>query len=190
MTAPLAPYLILAAIAVAVPGAAAAQPRPPAPDIAEVTVVAAKDTKVLNTYPAAGQNVPGGPLVLKIVFEQPMTPKGWSYTASAKGKFPSCLANPRLLNDRKTFVLLCSLETNSAFGLQVNATPQFASAGGRPAPPFQLTFTTSDTLTPSLEDALKAAGLTDADDPIMGETAGSDAIQSPAKPAFSGSGAP
>jgi hypothetical protein len=122
----------------------------------------------VSTYPNVGASVPAGTVILKIVFDQPMTPDAWAYGRSADGDFPDCLAQPRLLGDQRTFVLLCSLTLpNRAYAAQINLAPRFASANGRSAKPYTLKFSTNDEITRGLHDALQQAGLDDADDPIM-----------------------
>jgi hypothetical protein len=124
---------------------------------------------VQATYPAAGAAVPAGVIILKISFDQPMAPDAWSYGRSAAGgDFPSCLVDPRLLGDKRTYVLLCTVAQNAAYAIDVNAAPRFASAGAdRSAAPYTLKFTTTGDITRSLPDALAQAGLTPDDDPIM-----------------------
>ncbi len=155
-----------------------AAPPPPSQD---VVVVAPKSTVVAATYPADGASVPGGTLIVKVVFDHPMAADGWSYMPSDKGQFPRCLARPRLLADHRTFVLLCSLAVETTYALEINATAQFESTGGRKPPSYALTFKTTDAPTLGLHDALQAAGLTDADDPIMGAVAGGASVQSAPK---------
>jgi hypothetical protein len=123
---------------------------------------------VQSTYPNAGASIPAGTVILKIVFDQPMTPDAWAYGRSADGDFPDCLAEPRLLSDRRTFVLLCSAAlANRAYAVEINLAPRFASADGRSAKPYTLKFSTNDDITRGLHDALLQAGLDDSDDPIM-----------------------
>ncbi len=174
MKTPLRSVLVAALCLAAPAGAALAQApppatavRPPAP-VAEVVITPAKDAKVAQTYPADGASIPAGTVVVKIVFDQPMTPYAWSYGKSDAGEFPSCLAKPRLLADQRTFVLLCSLRSGHTYALQINGAPGFVTTAGRAPPPYLLHFTTNDpSITDDLDDALKLAGLTDADDPIM-----------------------
>jgi len=165
----------------AAPSIAGPQVPPPAPP-QEVIVHAAKVIHIVSTYPSDASSVPGGSLMMKIVFDQPMEADSWSYTASDKGLFPSCLARPRLLADQKTFVLLCSVATNATYALQINADARFQSEAGRPAPSYVFSFKTTDPPTLGLHDALASAGLSDADDPIMGEAPGGSAVQSKARP--------
>ena len=85
------------------------------------------------------------------------------------GQMPECLKTPRLLNDEKTFVLLCTTTAKTAYTLAFNAAPHggFANAAGRPAEPAKLAFSTNDDDGPrDLDDALKIAKLTHADVPI------------------------
>lgn len=167
----------------ALAGSARAQVVAPPPIPQDVTVTAPKDARVVATYPADGSVVPGGSTIVKIVFDQPMTAEAWSYTTSAKGSFPACLAQPRLLGDRRTFVLLCSLAVDTTYALSINAMPTFETAGGRKPPPYELGFkTASSTAEAGLHNALIAAGLTDADNPIQGTIAATGSVQSaPAK---------
>ena len=85
----------------------------PAPPTQELVVVAAKTPKVIASYPSEGQTVPGGTVVLKVVFDQPMQGAAWAYGPQAGERFPDCLDRPRLLEDRRTFVLLCSASLNA-----------------------------------------------------------------------------
>ena len=136
-------------------------------EVQPLVVVPGPGPAVGSTYPAAGARVPGGVMILKIVFDQPMTPDAWAYGRSEGADFPNCLANPRLLADQRTFVLLCSVASNHAFALQINAAPRFASAYGRSARPYVLRFSTTADATINLHEALAQAGLADTDDPIM-----------------------
>jgi hypothetical protein len=147
--------------------AAPAAKTQPVKQVEGVVVVAGPGPTVQSTYPASGGSVPAGAVIVKIVFDQPMAPDAWAYGPSAEGDFPKCLANPRLLNDQRTYALLCSLPPNRTFALVINGTPRFESAYGRSAKPFTLKFATTDADTPSVHDALLQAGLTDGDQPIM-----------------------
>jgi hypothetical protein len=139
----------------------------PVKQVEGVVVVAGPGPIVQSTYPTSGASVPAGVVILKIVFDQPMAPDAWAYGPSAEGDFPKCLANPRLLNDQRTYALLCSLPPNRPFALVINGTPRFESAYGRTAKPYTLKFATTDANTPSVHEALLQAGLTDSDQPIM-----------------------
>jgi len=101
------------------------------------------------------------------VFDQVMVPEAWSFGRTAEGAFPHCLKTPRLLNDRKSFAILCSVAPNLGYAVQINAAPDFVSARGRSAKPFLLRFTTTAETVYDMHAALKQAGLTDADEPIM-----------------------
>ncbi len=125
------------------------------------------DPKVVSTFPAQDGKAPGGILVLKVVFDQAMVPEAWSFGQSPEGAFPHCLKTPRLLGDKKSFALLCSVAPNRAYAVQINDSPDFVSARGRSAKPFLLRFSTTDSTVYDMQAALKQAGLTDADEPIM-----------------------
>ena len=154
----------LAALALALASSAAAQPPNP---VRSLTVVAGPGPTVQATYPAPGGAPPAGVLILKIVFSQPMAPDAWAYGRSPEGNFPSCLADPRLLADQRTFVLLCTVAPDHAYAIEINAAPRFVGADGRRAQPYTLRFSTTGEVTRGLHDALTQAGLTDVDDPIM-----------------------
>jgi hypothetical protein len=159
----LAVLLSLVVFGVATLAAAAEGPG----EVAPVVIPTGPGPGVRSTYPAAGGTVPAGVLILKIVFDQTMSPGAWSYGRSADGDFPDCLAEARLLNDQRTYVLLCSVQRNRAYAVEINPTPQFANADGRSAKPYVLKFSTTDDITRALHDALVEAGLDDTDEPIM-----------------------
>jgi hypothetical protein len=164
MTRLLASSVLIALCSVAALAARAQTPK----EVQGLVVVGGPGPTVRSTYPAAGGSVPAGTVVLKIVFDQPMTPDAWAYGRSADGDFPDCLAEPRLLSDQRTFVLLCSAAlANRTYAVEVNLAPRFASANGRAAKPYTLKFSTNDETTRGLHDALLQAGLDDSDDPIM-----------------------
>ena len=144
----------------------------------DVTVIAPKPVQVTGTYPAEGASVPGGTVIIRISFDQNMSPGAWSYTRSDKGRFPNCLAQPRLLPDKRSFVLLCSLDLNTAYAFDINASPTFETAGGRKAPAYPVAFKTSSDINIGLHQALDSAGLKDADDPIMNEVSTPGVVKS------------
>ena len=132
-----------------------------------VEVMAGPGPKVTSSFPAEGAKVAAGVIVLRLAFDQPMTPDGWSYGRSEAGAFPQCLAKPRLLADQHTFALLCTVAANTAYGLQINPAPAFKNAGGRSAKTYALSFSTTSQITRTMHDALTQAGLSDADEPLM-----------------------
>jgi hypothetical protein len=136
-------------------------------EVEGLVVVPGPGPAVQSTYPAFGSTVPAGVMILKVVFDQPMTPDAWAYGRSADGDFPDCLADPRLLNDQRTYVLLCAVSANRAYAIEINPAPRFASVNGRSAKSYTLKFSTNDAMTRGLHDALAQAGLDDTDDPIM-----------------------
>jgi hypothetical protein len=163
MTRPLAPLYVALCCLVA-PYASADAPS----ELKGLTVVAGPGPAVKSTYPNIGDTVPSGTVILKIVFDQPMTSDAWAYGRSAAGDFPDCLAQPRLLSDQRTFVLLCSLsQAGRTYAVDINLAPRFQSADGRTAKPYTLKFSTNDEITRGLHAALLQAGLDDTDDPIM-----------------------
>lgn len=159
---------------------------PPAPPthLSGVEVVAGPGPKVIESYPADGATVPAGVVVLKLVFDQPMSADAWDFGPADAVAFPSCLAHPRLLTDQKTFVLLCTAAPSTSYAVKVNPSPVFASAGGRTASPFLMRFSTSDeSATRDLHAALTQAGLSDDDDPIMSWNDGQGGVSRSPAPA-------
>ena len=146
------------------PTPAAAKPGTP---VSELVIVGGAAPKVSATFPHDKTEVPAGILVVKVVFDQSMTPNAWSFAPLDGSAFPHCLAQPRLLADHRTSVLLCTIAAHQSYAMRVNPTPGFVANGGRLAQPFTLTFTTGDVAVRSLHDALDQAGLKDADEPIM-----------------------
>ena len=164
-------------LALALPAVAAAQsaqrpPEPPTGYAGEVVVRAHPRTPpvVKATYPAQGSVVAGGTLVLKVVFDQAMSPEGWSYAKAAGADFPACLPRPRLLADERTFVLLCSTVRGRSYAVGFNADPAegFADPSRRFAGRYDLKFSTAPDgeLVRPVSEALAAAALTPADSPI------------------------
>ena len=156
--------------AAAAPDAPSAPQASPSKTVAPVTVVGRSDPpKIVSSFPAAGAVVAPGVLVLKISFDEKMLADDFAVAAAPGAQMPSCLKTPRLLNDQKTFVLLCTTAPKSAYSLAFNAAPEggFANIGGQRAAPVTLSFSTNDEDGPrDLAEAMKVAKLTDADAPI------------------------
>ena len=167
-------------------GSAAAAPQPaPATTpktVSSLTVVPRDPPQLASSFPAAGQVVAPGVLVLKLTFDQKMLGTGFALAAAPGGAMPDCLKTPRLLNDGKTFVLLCTTAPKTSYALAVNAGTAggFENAGEVRAAPATLSFSTNDAQGPvDIEAAMKAAKLGDGDVPIedspMTASAGSGA---------------
>jgi hypothetical protein len=178
MRAPvLALMLCLAAgpvLAQSVQGKAAKPPGETPNAVSPVTIMPpTQKPKVVATWPAADQAVAPGVLVLKVTFDQPMTPRDFAYGLGSGADALQCLKTPRLLNDTRTFVLLCTTLPGKTYAITLNS----ASGGNSPAgfsnlaenraEPSALTFTTQtgEPVT-KLRDAIKAAGLGDLDVPV------------------------
>jgi hypothetical protein len=142
----------------------------PPTTVAPVKVMPRTDPpKIVNSFPGPGQVIAPGVLVLRITFNQEMDEYSFAFAATVGGRMPDCLKTPRLLNDKKTFVLLCTTAHGSAYSLTFNASPHsgFTNIGGTHAAPVRLAFSTNEEDGPrDLDDALKAAKLTGADVPI------------------------
>jgi hypothetical protein len=162
--------------------AAAAQPEPePKATVSGVTVTARRAIpRVDSTFPAQGSKVAPGILVLRVTFTERMHEDGWSYVPSAKGLYPDCAKTPRLLDDHKTFVLICRTMPSKTYAVWFNQPPLVDfSGGGHSAIPYELVFTTADAdPIRTLADAIKAdKTLTSASNPA--EPLGSPALGQP-----------
>jgi hypothetical protein len=155
-----------AALLAAAPAVSHGAP-PPGTAVGEIVVVAGPGPRVVASFPAEGSEISAGTLVLKVVFDQPMAADAWSYGPAEGRAFPRCLERPRLLANKRTSVLLCAVAAHLDYAIQINPTPQFASADGRSARPIVLRFKTGDVEVRGLAEALSRAGLTAADQPIM-----------------------
>jgi hypothetical protein len=163
LAAPLLTFALLA-------GPALAQaPATGSATVAGVEVQAVPPPAIVGSYPAQGATIAPGTLVLKIAFDQRMAADAWSYSKLADSEDPQCLGTPRLLNDEKTFVLLCSVLPGKAYGVGINLTPgkAFVDRGGRRPPPLELRFkASSGEPVHTLKAAMTNAGLGDLDVPI------------------------
>jgi hypothetical protein len=169
----------LALLAVLWSGATLAAPPAPAPappllppkDVSPVTVFPATSApKIVKSYPAAGQALQAGVLVMSVTFDQPMLKTGFDFGAASGGEQPQCLKTPRLLDDNKTFVLLCTTAPHKSYALTFNAKPEggFENVAEHRAEPATLAFSTTDGDGPrNVADAMKAAGRGPLDMPIQ-----------------------
>jgi len=160
-----------ATLFLAVGAAAAAAPSKELPNVVAPLTVAPRGNpaKIVTSFPAAGEVIAPGALVMRITFDQKMDSSGFAFTAGANAKMPDCLKTPRLLNDEKTFVLLCTTAPDTAYSIVFNANRQggFANLGGTPALSAGLAFGTNNEDGPrDVDDALKISKLTRADVPI------------------------
>lgn len=156
-------------------GSAAAQPKPEPHEVSPVTIYpAGGHPKVVATYPAAGQAIAGGVMILTVTFDQEMSPGGFDLT-SASGETLPCLKVPRLLDDRKTFAWLCTSGSGKTYALAFNAGAAggFANVADQRAAPSTLTFTTTASMDGprNIADAMKQANLKTFEIPIQ-ETPG------------------
>jgi hypothetical protein len=136
-----------------------------------VTVMAPAPTlpKVASTFPEEGKSVTPGALILKVTFDQKMDPDGWDF-GKGTDAYPDCLARPRLEPDEKTFVLLCTVGSNSRFSITLNSSGRggFENGAGQKATPATFNFTTNDEKSlGTIADAMKAAGLKADEGPVM-----------------------
>ena len=108
-------------------------------------------------------------LIVKVAFDQQMNPKAWNYGVAEGGEPPECTKTPRLLNDQKTFVLLCRVLSNRTYKVALNGERAggFANLGDNPAQTHVLTFQVvrGEPVT-TIAGALQAAGLKSDEEPI------------------------
>ncbi|HEY3948194.1 hypothetical protein [Phenylobacterium sp.] len=144
---------------------AAPKPAPKGNTVSPVTVFPATAApKLTKSYPAAGQAMAAGVLVMTVTFDQPMLATGFDFGPATGGEQPPCLRTPRLLDDKKTFVLLCTTEPSRSYALSFNAKPQggFENTAEHRADLATLNFTTTKADGPKdVHEAIKAAGLRD-----------------------------
>ncbi len=167
------PLILALAVLPGAPALAAPPvPAQPPTTVAPVTVFP-NAPKLVSTWPAAGQAVSPGVLILTLKFDQPMQARGFDIAPAAGAAAPNCLKTPRLLNDGRTFVLLCTVAPQQTYGLAFNGGPAdakggFANIGDQRAAPATLSFTTNGGDGPrDIRAAMKAQGLTDLDSPIQ-----------------------
>jgi hypothetical protein len=163
--------VLVGAILLLAAGAASAGAKEPPNVVAPLTVFPPGDPpKIVASFPAAGEVIAPGALVMRITFDQKMDAAAFAFTAAQSGQMPSCLKTPRLLNDEKTFVLLCTTAPDQKYDIAFNAAPKagFKSIAGSAAAPAQLAFATNhdDDGPRDLDSALKIAKLTAEDVPI------------------------
>jgi hypothetical protein len=145
-------------------------PRPPT-EVAPVTVYpATPPPKVVASFPAEGGSVAPGVLVLKLTFDQRMLRTGFDVGPVAGAETPQCLKTPRLLDDGRTFVLLCTVRAGRSYALSLNGgtAAGFANVAERRATTASLSFTTT-TGEPvrSLDEAMKLESLTGLEVPVQ-----------------------
>lgn len=168
--------LVAALVLLAAAAAAPVTPARPPTDVAPVTVYPPTvPPRVVASYPAEGAAVAPGVLVLKLTFDQKMLQTGFDLRPVEGAEPPPCLKTPRLLDDGRTFVLLCTLRAGRSYALALNAGPPtegpnngFANYAERRAAPASLTFTTTRAEPiRSLDEAMKAQGLTALEVPVQ-----------------------
>ncbi len=118
--------------------------------------------KLVSTYPAEGETVAPGVLILKVSFDQQMSPSAWNYAPAPGAEPMDCVKTPRLLGDQRTFVLLCRVLADKTYGVTFNAQRPggFANLGENPALTAALTFKVdSDTPITTVRRAMEAAKL-------------------------------
>jgi len=132
----------------------------PSHAVSGVTVTVSREIpKVVSTYPAQGASIAPGILIIRISYDTRMQGQSWSYVTSRDGDYPECAASPRLLDDHKSFALICRTLPKKTYALWFNHGDyqNFTSVSHRPAAAYELKFTTSDADPVwTLEDAIKA----------------------------------
>ncbi len=153
------PLIVLAALV----GAPLAQAQTASNPVSPVLILPpTQPPKLVSTYPAQDQTVAPGVLILKVAFDQQMSPSSWNYAPAAGAEPMDCVRTPRLLNDQKTFVLLCRVLAGKTYGVTFNAQRPggFANLGENPALEATLTFKAAgDPPITTVKRAMELAGL-------------------------------
>jgi hypothetical protein len=140
-------------------GKANASSAEPSNTVSGVTVTISREIpKVVSAYPAQGASVAPGILIIRISYDTRMQGQSWSYVTSRDGEYPECAAAPRLLDDHKSFALICRTLPNKTYALWFNHGDyqNFTSYSHRPAAAYELKFKTSDAdPIRTLEEAIK-----------------------------------
>lgn len=161
---------VLTVLLASAAGVAVAQVKDEPTAVSPVTVMPPTlPPKVVASYPAEGETIAPGVLIVKIAFDQKMNPKVWNYGAVPDAQQPECVKTPRLLNDEKTFVLLCRVLSDRTYKIALNGQRLggFANQVDNPAETRVLTFQVvrGEPVT-SVSRALTAAGLKSDEEPI------------------------
>lgn len=98
--------------------------------------------RVVATRPAAGAAIAPGPFTLRVTFDRPMRPDGWSYVTFDPARFPDCARRPARSSDGRTFALRCRAVAGRSYAVGLNSGPYrgFRGEDGTPAEPYVLEF--------------------------------------------------
>ena len=116
-------------------------------EVSEVTVTASMTIPhVQSTFPALGSKIAPGLVVIRVTYDARMRPDGWAYAREAGLDYPDCASSPRLLDDGRSFVVICRTLPSKTYAIWFNRPPlqDFASLSRRPAGAYELRFTTTD----------------------------------------------
>jgi RNA polymerase sigma-70 factor (ECF subfamily) len=102
---------------------------------------------VITTSPAhSAKDVDPDAAEIRVTFDRPMTDKSWSWVRSSSNDFPETTGEVHYLDDLKTCVMPVRLEPGKTYCVWFNNSTyqNFKDADGRPAVPYLLNFTTSE----------------------------------------------
>jgi len=158
------PLLLALAVALAAgPVMAQQAPKSEPNEVSPVLILPpTQPPRLVSTYPAQDQTVAPGVLILKVAFDQQMSPGRWNYAPVDGAEPMDCVKTPRLLPDQKTFVLLCRVLANKTYGVTLNAQRDggFANLGDNPALTAAVTFKVdSEAPITTVKRAMEAAKL-------------------------------
>jgi hypothetical protein len=103
----------------------------------------APQPRVVSTYPANGDAVRPGVLVLRVTFDQRMTCAGaFGDVPGLKHPCPGSRQETVLSFDRKTVRMICRVAPFASYGVRIGRPPDrlFRSLAAQPASPYVLTF--------------------------------------------------
>ena len=102
---------------------------------------------VVRTEPIAGTTrVDSRTSEIVVQFSKAMQDGSWSWSTWGEENFPEMNGQPKYADDKKTFVLPVKLQPGKFYAIWLNSEKfkNFKDTGGRPAVPYLLTFTTSE----------------------------------------------
>ncbi|ATC23979.1 hypothetical protein EIB18_05545 [Caulobacter vibrioides] len=164
--------VLLAALSAGSASAQAQKPPAEAPNAVSPVLILPPTSppRLVSSYPAQDQVVAPGVLILKVAFDQQMSPTAWNYAPAAAAEPLDCVKTPRRLADQKTFVLLCRVQAGRTYGVTLNAERAggFSNLGDNPAQTAVLTFKVgAEAPVTTLRRAMTAAGLKDDETPVQ-----------------------
>ena len=77
--------------------------------------------QIVAISPASGSIVEPGDLTLRVTFDRPMRAESYSFVAIDDAAFPACAGRPMQSEDKRTFVLRCSIQPAQRYAVGFNS---------------------------------------------------------------------